>query len=81
VLSVLSLTDIPFPHILRARFLRTATITAAVVWVGAMIIATFLYPEHLWVTRPPLLAGCVYFAALCVAKWVVDFRARRVMMQ
>lgn len=77
-LSLLSLTNIPFPHILRATFLRAATVTVAVVWIGAMVLGTVLYPDHPWVIRPPLYAGCAYFASLSVLKWLVGVRGSRV---
>ena len=46
VLSVASLTNMPFPHIARARFWRIPTIIATSVGWSAMVVGTFLYPEH-----------------------------------
>lgn len=77
VLSVLSLTNVPFPHIMRARFMRTATLTASTIWLAGMAWATIAYPQHPHSARIPLYFGCVYFVALAVAKLAVDGRARR----
>ena len=48
VMSALSLTNVPFPHIVRAKFLRPFTIVFTVIWIAGMIIGTLTYP------RPPL---------------------------
>lgn len=77
VLSVLQLTDMPFPHIMRARLLRPVTVAVAIVWIGGMAVATLVFPDHPWITRPVLLAGSAYFLVLSVAKWAMDIRARR----
>ncbi len=64
VLSVLSLTNLPFPHIMRARFLRVPTWIMTAIWIGGMLVGTFTYPDHPWIARPFLYAGSVYFALL-----------------
>lgn len=77
VLSVLSLTNMPFPHLARAKFLRPFTIVFTMVWVGGMVLGTLTYPEHPWAARPLLIAGSIYFVALSLAKWGSDIRAHR----
>lgn len=77
VLSVLSLTNMPFPHIARAKFLRLPTIVMTVVWIGGIIIGTFSYPGHPWIVRPLLIVGSAYFVALSITRWITDSRAHR----
>ena len=72
VLSVASLTNLPFPHIARARFWRIPTIIATSVWVVGMVVGTMLYPEHPYAVRPLLYAGCAYFLVLAIAKALRD---------
>lgn len=78
VLSMASLTNLPFPHILRAKFLRPLTAVVTIVWIGAMSIATIIYPSHPYLARPPLIAGGLYFAALAGVKLAHDRRRLRV---
>jgi phosphatidylcholine synthase len=77
VLSALSLTNMPFPHIVRAQFLRPFTLVFTGVWVGGMILGTMTYPEHPWIARPLLYAGSAYFVALSVVRWTMDVRTER----
>ena len=39
-----------------------------VVWVGGMVLGTFLYPGHPYIVRPLLYAGSAYFLLLAVVK-------------
>jgi phosphatidylcholine synthase len=77
ILSAAQLTNLPFPHIMRAKFLRVFTAFFTAVWVGGMLIGTITYPDHPWIARPCLYAGSVYFVALAVIRSVHDQRARR----
>jgi phosphatidylcholine synthase len=77
VLSVLSLTNMPYPHILRAQFLRPYTIAVAVMWIGGMVLGILVYPDHSPWTRPLLMLGCVYFVALSLLKWTIEIRSTR----
>jgi phosphatidylcholine synthase len=77
VLSVAQLTNLPFPHIMRAKFLRLFTAFFTAIWVAGMLIGTITYPDHPWIARPFLYAGSVYFVALAVIRSVHDHRARR----
>jgi phosphatidylcholine synthase len=77
VLSVLSLTNVPFPHIMRAKFLRPLTTVFTVIWIGGMIFGTFTYPDHPYIVRPLLYAGSAYFVVLAILKMVKDSRDRR----
>lgn len=72
VLSVASLTNLPFPHIARAKFWRVPTIIATVVWVGGMVLGTFLYPGEPYIIRPMLYAGSAYFVLLAIVKGLRD---------
>lgn len=77
VLSVLSLTNLPFPHIMRAQFLRPLTAVVTIIWIAAIAFATIALPEHPSAARPVLYAGSAYFLALAVLKLVRDSRQRR----
>jgi phosphatidylcholine synthase len=75
-LSVASLTNMPFPHVMRARFLRPYTIFFMLLWVAAIVVGTLAYPVHPWLIRPPLYLGCIYFLALSAVRVVHDVRRR-----
>jgi phosphatidylcholine synthase len=77
VLSVLSLTNLPFPHIMRARFLRPLTLLLSVEWIGTIVWATLASPHPPYVVRPLLIVGCCYFGGLALLKWALDIRAGR----
>ena len=74
VLSVAQLTNIPFPHIMRAKFLRVPTYVFTVVWIGGMLLGTITYPDHPWIARPFLYVGSAYFLVLCVTRWFYERR-------
>jgi phosphatidylcholine synthase len=69
-LSLLSLTNLPFPHIMRAKFLQIPTIIATVVWLGGMVYGTFVWPHHPYVVRPLLYVGSIYFLLLAFVQMV-----------
>jgi phosphatidylcholine synthase len=77
VLSIASLTNLPFPHIMRARFLRPLTIVVTLIWIAAMSWATIDLPHHPHLARPPLYAGSAYFVVLAIIKVTRDARERR----
>ncbi len=72
VLSLLSLTNLPFPHIARARFWRIPTVIGTIVLVGGIVLGTFLYPKHPYMVRPLLYVGCAYFVVLAIVKMLRD---------
>jgi phosphatidylcholine synthase len=69
ILSVLCLTNIPFPHIARARFMRPFTAVATVVWIGGIVAGTFAYPSHPHYVRVLLYLGGAYFVVLSGIRW------------
>ena len=77
VLSALSLTSLPFPHIMRARFLRPLTLVFTGILLFGMTYGTVAYPDHPYLARPFLYAGCAYFVVLAVVKVAMDARSRR----
>lgn len=76
VLSVLQLTNVPFPHIVRAKFWRPATIVFGVGWIVTMAVGAFVYPDQPWLLRPPLYLGSAYFVLLAVVRTLHDHRTR-----
>ena len=77
ILSVLSLTNMPSPHIARARWARPYTIVGAICWIGGVAIGTLLWPHHYYFERVMLYVGSAYFVVLAVARWTYDVRAQR----
>lgn len=77
ILSVLSLTNMPYPHVLRAKFMMPFTIFFMLVWITGIAIGTFAYPRHPEVVRPLLYIGSIYFVVLAVIRSVHDARVRR----
>ena len=77
IFSILSLTNMPYPHIVRAHFLRPLTLVAATVWLGGLALGAFLYPSHpTWVKVAVVLAAG-YYLVLAALKAAHDVRARR----
>jgi phosphatidylcholine synthase len=68
VMSLLSLTNMPFPHIARARFMRNYTIVGATIWIGGIVVGTFAYPDHPYFVRVMLYVGSAYFIALAAIR-------------
>jgi phosphatidylcholine synthase len=64
VLSALCLTNMPFPHIARARFMRYYTWAGATCWIGGVAVGMFTLPHHYYFVRILLYVGSSYFIAL-----------------
>ena len=77
ILSILSLTNMPYPHIARARWLRPYTIVGTIVWIGGISWGTLAYPNHPYGVRTLLYLGSGYFVFLAAARWIHDLRAAR----
>ncbi len=76
VLSLAALTNLPFPHIMRARWLRPMTLTVAILLLAAILAGTVVYPRHLHPVRIALYIACGYFIVLAVARMLYDVRRR-----
>jgi len=70
LLCVASLTNVAFPHIMRAKYLRPLTLPIAVGWLAAITIGATQLPNRPWELRPFLDAGSIYFLALCTLQTV-----------
>ena len=77
VLSLLSLTNMPFPHLARAKWLWQYTTVGAVVWIGGIVWGTFAFPDHPYGVRTLLYVGSGYFIFLAAARWIHDIRKSR----
>jgi hypothetical protein len=77
ILSVLSLTNMPYPHIARARWMRTWTILGATCWIGGVAVGTIAWPHHYYFVRVMLEVGSAYFVLLAILRTVHDRRIRR----
>jgi phosphatidylcholine synthase len=76
-LSIASLTNMPYPHVLRATFMRPFTIFFMLVWVAAITIGAIMYPDHPGAIRPALYVGSLYFLVLAAIRAGHDRRVRR----
>jgi phosphatidylcholine synthase len=81
VLSVLCLTNMPYPHIARARYLQPYTIVATVVWIGGISIGTLTYPHHYRWVAVMLWVGSAYFIALAGIRALHDRKVRHAELQ
>lgn len=76
VLSVLCLTNMPYPHIARARFLRPFTFAGTACWLGGLAIGTLTYPQHYGFVKVMLVVGSGYFAVLAGIRTLHDRRTQ-----
>ena len=77
MLCIASLTNVAFPHIVRARFLRPATLPIAVGWLAAITVGAIMLPHRPQALRPFLDVGSAYFLALCALQTVRLHRQAR----
>jgi phosphatidylcholine synthase len=77
VLSVLTLTTMPYPHIARARFMRYWTWAATVVWTVGIAVGAFTLPHHYHFVRFLLYVGTGYFVVLAGIRSASELRRRR----
>ncbi len=75
-LSVLCLTNMPYPHIARAKFMQKFTIVGATCWIGGIACATFTLPHHYYFARLMMEVGSAYFIALAAIRALHDHRVR-----
>ena len=68
LLSVASLTDLPFPHPVRAVWMRPFTLTVTVLWLTAMTLLVFLDNSRVPYLRIWLLVGPLVFVGLMTAR-------------
>jgi phosphatidylcholine synthase len=81
ILSLLSLSNMPYPHIARARYLQPYTIIGATCWIGGVAIGALTYPHHYYFVRIMLIVGSAYFVALAAIRTWHDRRVRRAGIQ
>ncbi|HEX3335257.1 MAG TPA: hypothetical protein VHS54_02280 [Jatrophihabitans sp.] len=73
-LSLLCLSNMPYPHIMRARYLRPYTIAGATCWIGGISAGALTYPHHYYFVRVMLVVGSAYFIALAGIRALHDRR-------
>jgi phosphatidylcholine synthase len=76
VLSILCLSNVPFPHMARAKFLQPYTIVGALFLIGGVSVGMFVYPHRYYFDRVLIEIGCAYFLVLAGIRAVHDRRAR-----
>jgi hypothetical protein len=77
ILSALSLSNMPYPHIARARFMRYWTWAGATCWIGGIAVGTLTLPHHYYFVRWMLYVGSAYFVVLAGIRALHDRRAAR----
>ena len=77
IMSVLCLTNMPYPHIARARFMRWYTWSGSALWIGGISIGTLTLPHHYHFVRVMLYLGSSYFVVLAGIRWWHDHNVRR----
>jgi phosphatidylcholine synthase len=77
IFSALSLTNMPYPHIARARYMRFWTWAGTACWIGGVAIGTFTLPHHYYFVRVMLYVGGAYFIVLAGIRSLHDRRAER----
>ena len=76
MLSVWQLTNMPYPHIARAKWARPWIILNTVLWIGGVVVGTLTYPHHYYFVRVMLYAGCASFVGLALARAWRDYHMR-----
>lgn len=79
LLSVLCLTNMPYPHIARAKFMQKWTILGTLVLISGISAGALLYDSadphrHYLIVKILLIAGTAYFVALAVIRSLYDRR-------
>ena len=74
-LCLASLTNLPFPHIVRAAYLRVVTLPVATIWFTAIAVGAAELPSRPAVLRLALYLPPLYFVGLCVTQAVRMRRA------
>lgn len=77
VLSIACLTNVPFPHVMRARWMRPGTLFFMLLLVAGIVVGAFAFPDHPWLVRPPLYLGSAYFLVLAAARTIHGARRGR----
>jgi phosphatidylcholine synthase len=77
VLCIASLTNIAFPHIMRAKFLRTITLPVALGWFAAITVGAAELPDRPEPLRPFLAAGAIYFVVLSILRTIQTLQRKR----
>jgi phosphatidylcholine synthase len=76
-LSVLSLTNVAFPHIMRAHYLRLLTLPMALILLGSITAGAVLLPDRPGALHPFIAVSSLYFVALSILQTVRLYHRRR----
>lgn len=74
-LSMLSLTDVQFPHVLKVKTFRRCTMTAMVLWSLLMIMNSYMLPETNVVAKYGMLVGPLWLGFVVVSR-TLDIRTK-----
>lgn len=81
VLSVLCLTNMPYPHIARAKFMQIWTVLGTTCWIGGVAVGAILYdadePDDRYTfVKVLVIVGSAYFVVLAGIRALHDRRTR-----
>lgn len=75
-LSMLSLTDVQFPHVLKVKYFRRCTMTAMTVWSALMVLNSYMLPNINTVAKYAMLVGPAWLAFVVISRIVTNRTTR-----
>ncbi len=69
-LSMLSLTDAQFPHVLKVKTFRRCTVTAMILWSLLLVLNSYLLPHTNVIVKYAMLLGPVWLAFVVISRAV-----------
>lgn len=67
-LSMLSLTDVQFPHVLKVKTFRRCTMSAMIIWSLLMVVNSYMLPDTHVVAKYAMLAGPAWLAFVVISR-------------
>lgn len=71
-LSILSLTDVQFPHVLKVKYFRRCTMTAMTLWSLLMILNSYMLPDVNEALKYSMLIGPLWLCFVVVSRLLTN---------
>lgn len=71
-LSILSLTDVQFPHVLKVKYFRRCTMTAMTLWSLLMILNSYMLPDVNEALKYSMLIGPAWLCFVVVSRLLTN---------
>lgn len=71
-LSILSLTDVQFPHVLKVKYFRRCTMTAMTLWSLLMILNSYMLPDVNEALKYSMLIGPTWLCFVVVSRLLTN---------